>query len=826
MICPKCGRPVVVSAVICRGCDFILDTNFLGDGILDVEHSLRPGTGGVDPAAFNLADAVILGNIDEDSQSFETSDSGFHMRHQLNARLYVSGRSQALMAPDAVPALVAPLSDHVKLTPFEKHVLAFIDGKRPVEVIRRAAGLEESEVKTALATLADKGVVKVVGRALADFDPDIDTSVRRPAQRPRIRGSDIGAVALVGDAADRAIEEAFRTSVALSAPSLSSATPRANARDNHETSDVFSREQLRERPRARPMKGEESIDASAEASAIDKSILEHSDGFDDFGLASNVETAVRAQEFSESSAPSITGVSAFIACARQPSGVFEDVSDGEGPPLMGSLADSRVQLRPNLNRQPLALSSAKSTALPSASAELLSSAYAAAVPRQPVAARWPVGAESDASADSDASDGDVWVDTPPQPQPLEKRRENDSPDGMTSMLPFKESAAGHVVLEAPADADDSSEQSSEDATRGGVPMPVQLLPKVQAPAAADDDVFATDSVDSSFEAPGTDPLHDDSDQSTHARSEAPASTGAPSQAPADLEDSQLPSSTEMVDSALVVRPALRPPPSAKAVSPSAREVPGTSASQEEEGRFADALSHEPSDAGQDDSDETLSLDAEQQRRRFARGMPSGGNVVRAQGGGAALMSSDSSQAVEAAAPFDSKNRLIEENRRKASQLFDEAQKEAAAGKMGAARMNAKLASIYDPANQEYRGQIEVWERPTTPERARGSARPALRTRPSNEEQAEIKALYDEAQRCEDEGDVDAALDILERGLERFQNAAAFHNRIGVVLALRKRDYQGAVHAIQRAIDIDPDNLHYKSNLGKIVARMRGPRAEA
>ena len=42
-----------------------------------------------------------------------------------------------------------PVTDGVKLTPFEKHVLAFIDGKRPVEVIRRAAGLDEAEVKTA-----------------------------------------------------------------------------------------------------------------------------------------------------------------------------------------------------------------------------------------------------------------------------------------------------------------------------------------------------------------------------------------------------------------------------------------------------------------------------------------------------------------------------------------------------------------------------------------------------------------------------------------------------------------------------------------------------
>ena len=31
MICPKCGRPVEANAVICTGCDFILDTEFLGE---------------------------------------------------------------------------------------------------------------------------------------------------------------------------------------------------------------------------------------------------------------------------------------------------------------------------------------------------------------------------------------------------------------------------------------------------------------------------------------------------------------------------------------------------------------------------------------------------------------------------------------------------------------------------------------------------------------------------------------------------------------------------------------------------------------------------
>ena len=96
-----------MNAVICPGCDFILDTDFLGGDILDDEHQLRPGQGGVDPAVFNLADAVILGNIGDDTSSFETSDSGFHLKQELGAaRLYVSGRSQAVMSPDAVIAMI------------------------------------------------------------------------------------------------------------------------------------------------------------------------------------------------------------------------------------------------------------------------------------------------------------------------------------------------------------------------------------------------------------------------------------------------------------------------------------------------------------------------------------------------------------------------------------------------------------------------------------------------------------------------------------------------------------------------------------------------
>ena len=137
-------------------------------------------------------------------------------------------------------------------------------------------------------------------------------------------------------------------------------------------------------------------------------------------------------------------------------------------------------------------------------------------------------------------------------------------------------------------------------------------------------------------------------------------------------------------------------------------------------------------------------------------------------------------------------------------------------------MNAKLASIYDPENEEIRALQRNWEQPQPATAARGA--PVAKN--SDEGQAEIKALYDRAQQLEDDDDIDGALDVLEEGVERFPNEAAFHNRMGVILALRKRDFEGAVAAIQRAIEIAPDNLHYKNNLGKIVAKVRVRQPEA
>ena len=255
MICPKCGQTVQIDTVICGHCNFILDTTFLGDDILDEEKDMRPGRGGVSPALFSLRNANILNEVEDAGTANFESEGGEHESNpgQIAERLYVSGRSQAAIAPDAIPA-IANMPAPGECTPFEKHVLDQINGKRPVELIQRRAGLNEIEVKTTLATLADRNIIKMVGRAFADnlplddsfelmpsehniFDvPTQNVSKRQGSSYP----SDFGGL---GDNLNPAIEELFKTKNAVSP--LNSEDMRSLQSPNDD-SGVFDRSALLE----------------------------------------------------------------------------------------------------------------------------------------------------------------------------------------------------------------------------------------------------------------------------------------------------------------------------------------------------------------------------------------------------------------------------------------------------------------------------------------------------------------------------------------------------------------------------------------------------
>ncbi|HEY1101341.1 MAG TPA: hypothetical protein VGF99_20555, partial [Myxococcota bacterium] len=162
----------------------------------------------------------------------------------------------------------------------------------------------------------------------------------------------------------------------------------------------------------------------------------------------------------------------------------------------------------------------------------------------------------------------------------------------------------------------------------------------------------------------------------------------------------------------------------------------------------------------------------------------------------------------------------EDMRRKARNLMEQAQQDHAVGRLGAARMNAKLATIYDPDNDAYRKILADWEERPKAGGAGSGVSSAINSRP------EYVQLYETAQELEDDDDIDGALEMLEKGLRLAPNAAAFHNRIGVILAMRKRDFERAADEIQKAIALEPDNPHYRNNLGKVMSRANKRRSPA
>ncbi len=191
MQCPKCGEGFGEGAVICPRCDFILDTTFLGDDILNVS------TGAHAPVRVSSAgDAVVIGGLDEDVELFSESTGSFLTadtvdvdREVVPAALYVGKSVQELMKAEAV---LKPAADVDKrkamLSAFELHVLSFIDGQRPVARLRKKTGLSGDDVRIAVGMLAEKGAVELVGAVapphlrdlLSDEDdepPDPDATV-------------------------------------------------------------------------------------------------------------------------------------------------------------------------------------------------------------------------------------------------------------------------------------------------------------------------------------------------------------------------------------------------------------------------------------------------------------------------------------------------------------------------------------------------------------------------------------------------------------------------------------------------------------------------
>ena len=122
MQCPKCGRDVKVGAFICPGCEFILDTSFLGDDITDDEREKRVAPASM-PSAVGAAvssrsksgefgeDASILGfpaiAIRRSTEKAESVDAGHTIISGLDPENVL--RNVAIAVEDPVDLTKSPM---------------------------------------------------------------------------------------------------------------------------------------------------------------------------------------------------------------------------------------------------------------------------------------------------------------------------------------------------------------------------------------------------------------------------------------------------------------------------------------------------------------------------------------------------------------------------------------------------------------------------------------------------------------------------------------------------------------------------------------------
>jgi tetratricopeptide (TPR) repeat protein len=156
-------------------------------------------------------------------------------------------------------------------------------------------------------------------------------------------------------------------------------------------------------------------------------------------------------------------------------------------------------------------------------------------------------------------------------------------------------------------------------------------------------------------------------------------------------------------------------------------------------------------------------------------------------------------------PSGSGDRVDPVRASKAAKLFEQALADKTAGNLVSARMNMKLALTFDPTNELYARAFE--EIAANPEAAPKASSPG-RTR--------ARELYDAATEAENEGDYDEAIHLLEKAIG-VSKQAAFHNRLGVILAMKKQEFERAQTLIEKAIELSPGNPTYERNLQKILS---------
>lgn len=736
MFCPKCGRTAEINDAICGGCDFILDTSFLGVGFVDDEQSQRlqkaTGKEDVSPWSDYHNDSLILGDLSEHIASFHSSDTGLQEDRRSGMQVYVGASIQAMLTPFAVPVVQQlAMSESVRMNPFERHVLALTDGTQPVSRILQQSGLNREELYTALATLADKGYLK-----LREENTVIaPVPFWRADDEP---GPDLGTEQ--GDATEV-------TDLGEELEKIRSARQDDDVQDDDPNADVFA--------------DDDGVFADSASGAALHEVSEGAGG----------ETLAELQQpLSLEELPSQQAEERALAFAEEL--ISEERTTVQERPFSVRSKNTRSEAsRPGRNPPPLPPRDGISADGP----ERRNLSF----PSNP-SGGWLVET-------SEVEQGDGALEAPQQA----------GQEAAPSVAAHQATVVGEALVEIEAlSVDFSSVFGGGDFSAADEPN----VERKEAQADIDpDEVFATAEppaavdVNTSFQPaalPGAVDVHLVATGVIHPRDSS--NEGYSSAIPTLSSEEGVALAPDGVDADA----GLAPLPGANVELAVAAVQDNVFANQDAQAEVRPAA--------------RLAVVAEPVQPAMSPApMPDPAqDVTRAM----PHLEAPPIQVPRPAALPDPPARppgpaVSFEYRRKAEKIFEEAEADFAAGRVGSARMNAKLASIYNPHEPRYQEILKRWEEMSLEN-----------VSPTNRSETPLRRLVEDAKRAERQGDFLSAADILREALEKDPLAAPLHNHLGVLLATRMQQFEAASAAIMRAIELAPQNLAYKNNLGKILAR--------
>ena len=834
--CPKCGRDVEDGAFICPGCDYILDASFLGDDITDDERDERPVQKEItgrrrsapEPRPDFGEDAMILGdvnNLSSEVSSFKSRDAGVSQREVTQARFYIGGAVAQLMEADAIPEIAPGVSGaSIRMTPFERHVLTFVNGKRSVGRIQKKSAMDESEYKTALAMLADKGFIRLRGY-----------KKKRPSS----------------SSLSHASGTSTGTAAAPAKPSSPPAPPAA------ERTVVASMEHIEAMARANQGRGDRAPSAvgtlPAEGSSKSARTVAKSSEVnpEQERPPSNEaqETRVGPSPGSRSRGSKIPRLATPSPEAHDPGDDGEDKTRSLVPPQLRSLALPSDD-GPGGKEPPSEHADADDLAV--AQAEVASwdvssnqssvfaegrptvslvdgpvedappaipdeeDAFAPTKPREAVETggaprgRAPMpktAALAEAFGDVDDAD-DFAADDFENPGPTRALDALRDPTGIGDEVVGSTPEASHGAPIIDEDADEGDDEAFDDDEPDDDNLPVMASAEV---AAAPDDGFFDPDVDDVDDEDDEDDDDDDDDGVEQA-------DFVDDDNPDDLDEPLVGLPSRRIHSELT-GPPTKPPANDAADVAAKVDHPSPNAEDfEPEQRTGLMPSARPMTLP---SDALMPAEPPPPLRRplaATRAVsiaddPKPAPVQTVGLPGQNLVTAATAKKVDVVLPalpvrpatrVSASSQVSFELRKKAERIYEQAIKDHEEGRLSSAMMNAKLAMNFDPTVDAYKELYEALSQSKQEKKVVGGAR------------AQELVLFEQASEAEGRGDYNKAVTLLEQAIEISPRAAALRNRLGVVLSIRLKRHEEALVHLKKAIELEPGSIVYMNNYSKVT----------